>query len=473
MYKPENQYRCTIIRGKSQQDMENLLAFYAQMVTRYCPCNEDEFNSYCNRELAKKLFQTASYETLPDSNKKTIRNHLTEIAGKLLGLYWTSEEGIVYATEACNFLIEKADFPAYFKNLCLNFQFPNGTQKIQTIKERLDAGINFRPFCYIVALLYYAQSQPEKYLLTKQEIGYYVLNNLDVLQGKVSYKEVYTRIIEDRKNKVRRPALSGSHDWQHIKEQFNLLELSNIVCVDREFIWLNKNEAKAVQLFLAELEKPLFDICAFDLETPSGVTSMYSHWEKYFGTLNPKITECSTHFDSSSIEIADASEMLKKRGAVGLTTTEMGDQGEALVYKLECERIKNYKERLVNKVLLLGKTKGLGYDISSIEGSENPKHPEYARYIEVKTTIRVTEPTFNDIWSDSLNLTAKEWIAAEQYGAYYNIYRVYLTKTRAIIVRINNPYQKADSGEIEVYPTIYQMNFGKESIELKYNEAIS
>ena len=195
--------------------MENLLAFYAQMVVKYCPCTEEEFNNYCNRELAKKLFQVASYETLPDSNKKTIRNHLTEIAGKLLGLYWTSKEKLVYATEACDFLIEKADFPAFFKNLCLNFQFPNGTQKIQTIKERLEVGIKFKPFCFIVALLYYAQSQEEKYLLTKQEIGYYVLNNLDALQGNVSYKEIYDRIIADRKQKVHRQTLSGSHDWQH------------------------------------------------------------------------------------------------------------------------------------------------------------------------------------------------------------------------------------------------------------------
>ncbi len=29
MYNPESQYRCTIIRGKSQSDMEDLLPLYA------------------------------------------------------------------------------------------------------------------------------------------------------------------------------------------------------------------------------------------------------------------------------------------------------------------------------------------------------------------------------------------------------------------------------------------------------------
>ena len=34
------------------------------------------------------------------------------------------------------------------------------------------------------------------------------------------------------------------------------------------------------------------------------------------------------------------------------STTDLGNEGEALVFKLEQERVKFYKERLVNKVLL-------------------------------------------------------------------------------------------------------------------------
>jgi hypothetical protein len=150
------------------------------------------------------------------------------------------------------------------------------------------------------------------------------------------------------------------------------------------------------------------------------------------------------------------------------TSVDIGDDGEALVFRLEQDRVRNYKERLVNKVLLLGKTKGLGYDISSIEANENPIRPEFARYIEVKATKRVTEPSFNKEWLDSLNITAKEWVAAEQYGEYYNIYRVYFTKSKTIIVRIQNPYQRYKDEEIEVYPTIYQMNFGTNVIEKRY-----
>ena len=92
------------------------------------------------------------------------------------------------------------------------------------------------------------------------------------------------------------------------------------------------------------------------------------------------------------------------------------------------------------------------------------------RYIEVKSTKRVTEPSFDKLWMDSLNITAKEWIAAEQYGEYYNIYRVYFTKTKTFVVRINNPYQKFLEKKIEVYATTYQMNFDASVIEHRYAE---
>ena len=47
---------------------------------------------------------------------------------------------------------------------------------------------------------------------------------------------------------------------------------------------------------------------------------------------------------------------------------------------------------------------------------------------------------------------------------------VYFTKTKTIIVRIKNPYKQYSDGLIEVYPTIYQMNFGSNVIEKRYVE---
>ncbi len=471
-YNPEHQYRCTIIRGKSQTDMEDLLPLYANMIHKFCPCKEDAFRESCCRTLSKAFFSTESYDKLSDSNLKTVQNHLTEIAGTLLGLYYPVCEGgitYIYESESCKFLVENNDYPTFFKNLCLNFQFPNGAKWFKYIQEDMDAKIHIKPFCYVVSLLYYAQSQEDKVLLTKQEIGYYVLNNSDVLKGNVPVNVVYDRIISDRKNKIKREKLSGSHDWQHIKEQFNLLELANIVETDATYIWLNKDEAESIAIFINNKDNFKFDAYGYPISLTKDREKYLADWKAVYGSFNKELTNINAS-SNGGIIIVGRNEQTAKGGATK-TTIDIGDEGESLVFRLEQERVRKFKERLVNKVLLLGKTKGLGYDISSIEADENPKQPEFARYIEVKATKRTTEPNFdNTAWSDSLNLTAKEWIAAQQYGEYYNIYRVYFTKNKTFVVRIQNPFKKAEDGLIEVYPTIYQMNFGSDVIQKRYAE---
>ncbi len=462
MFEPEKQYRCTIIRGKSQSEMEDLLPFYAQVVHKNCPCTKADFDTRCNDQLAKFFFHIKEFQDLPPDNQKTIRNHITEIMGKLLGLYFTDEDGYVYESSSCAHLNENHDFPTFFKNICFKLQFPNVAASSKYIKQYMTDNIFFRPLCFVVSLLQYANNIGN-ILLTKQEIGYYVLNSLDVLQGKVSEIEVFERIMHDRQNNIRRPSLSGSHDWQHIKEMFNLLNLANIVFMDNSYIWLNKNEIKAIDIFRQNL-KPEFNIYNYSNSSTEDLKLIKEQWQKYYSSMDTAISLLKTKFEETSNDVAS----IRQRGAVGLSTIELGDQGEALVYQMEKERIRKFKERLVNKVLLLGKTKGLGYDICSLEADEDPEHPEFARYIEVKSTKRVTKPSFDNNWTDTLNLTTKEWVAAEQYRSYYNIYRVYFTREETIIVRIKDPFKLSTDGIIDVYPTIYQMNFGKTAIVKQY-----
>lgn len=470
-YTPEKQFRCTIVRGRSQNMMEDMLPIYAEIIHQLCPCSKELFVEGARKRLSKVLFKTDAYERLPYGNQKTVNNHLTETAGTLLCLYYYQKDpdsGIeyVYETESCMFILNKGDNPAFFKNLCLNLQFPNAAKKKPFVMRDIDNGLGIRPLCFVVSLLYYAQQQEEKELLSKQEIGYYALNNLDVLRGDASPEIVYQRIIQDRKDKIRRPKLQGENEWQHIQEQINLLELANIVEQDNRFLWLNKNEGAAIKLFLDTLGKELFDVYKFPLNNAADFKSLITEWRKYYGSVNDEIRILDTKFDTNIIVLGRDEQ--SAHSTATQSTIDLGDDGEALVYRLEQERVRKYKERLVNKVLLLGKTKGLGYDISSLEADENPEKPEFARYIEVKATKRVTEPSFVDNWTDSLNITSKEWIAAEQYGEYYNIYRVYFTKSKTIIIRIKNPFKKYLEDEMEVFPTIYQVNFGANVIEKRY-----
>ena len=79
MYRPENQHRCTIIRGKSQTEMEDLLPLYANIVHKYCPCNEEAFRRSAFSDLSFALFHVRNYVTLSENNFKTVKNHYTEI----------------------------------------------------------------------------------------------------------------------------------------------------------------------------------------------------------------------------------------------------------------------------------------------------------------------------------------------------------------------------------------------------------
>lgn len=369
---------------------------------------------------------------------------------------------LVYESDACRMFQNRMDGTLFFKNLCLNYQIPNGEKKIDKLYEDFSHSIQLKPFCFVVALLKEAEDRKTK--LLKQEIGFYALNNLDVLQGKVSAKEVVSRILKDRANKVKRSPLSGSYDWQHIKEQFNFLELTNMVEMDANRIWLNPSEKEAIELFIHKEKDFLVPPTQVNFETLDHLRSFISEWRIKKGAFSDELRTLKTHL--TTFEPFDEG---IRRTAIK-SSVDLGDEGEALVFKLEQDRIRAYKSRLVNKVLLLGKTKGLGYDICSLEGDENPKFPEFARYIEVKSTRRVTEPKFDKNWSDSLSLTSKEWVAAEQYGEYYNIYMVYFTKRKTIVVRIQNPFLQYQRDEIEVYPTAYQMNFGPSVIERRYDK---
>jgi hypothetical protein len=462
-FNPDIQYRCTIIRGKAQKELDNLLPAYANIVAEICPCTKDVFDQEFNDRLSKIIYDS-TFENLEENNQKTIRNHITEIAGKLFGLYYFDDQ-YIYESPSNQKLLEDNDQPAFFKNLCLNFQFPNGTQKIQTVEERINDGIKFKPFHFVLSLLSIAQKNG--ITITKDEIGYYVLNAKQVLQGTISIEDVLGTILKDRASNNIKKLDSGSFHTQHIREQLNLLTLANLIIIDGNNVILNKAENLIIDEFIKELNTPLkFNIFSYNLNNEDEKKQMYYDWSEYFGkiaVLNPEIL--STSIEALQREEIEKTKVEKK----GVDYTILGDEGEDYVFNLEKNRVSVFYPRLVNKVLLLGKQRGLGYDISSIEADENKEEPEFARFIEVKSTKRITEPDLNDnSWTDTVNLTRKEWIAAKQYRSAYNIYRVYFTPNATIVRKINDPFGKNEQGTITVLPTLYRMDFGSESIDKQY-----
>lgn len=118
MYDPSKQYRCTIIRGKSKKEMDDLLPAYAMVIDEICPCPIEDFDV---------KFNNAFQRFLPESDKikKTLDNHRTEISGKLFGMYYRSDDGMVYESQRTMKYLEDNDQPAFFKDVCFKMQFPN------------------------------------------------------------------------------------------------------------------------------------------------------------------------------------------------------------------------------------------------------------------------------------------------------------------------------------------------------------
>lgn len=471
MYNSSNQYRCTIIRGKSQKDVDNLLPAYAKIINDICPCSKSSFETQFNSRLSDLLPGTPT--------AKTLNNHRTEIAGKLFGMYYAAPsvyegEIYIYAGDRTLKFLEDQDQPAFFKDMCYKMQFPNGMTKGETVMERIHLNISVRPCCFVIEVLREAESRNME--LTKNDIGYYVLNSLDALTRTASPFEIVDAIQIDRMNgitahEIGDPTKEASYNLQHINEQINYMELANLIIVsDDGIVRLNAKEVSANSTFSSHWDDdPLFDVTAYDLSSVQGRQYFQQSWDEYYSALSTDSSLFTTKVSALIPETEQISEDSAGVGGDGGNTTELGDEGEAYVFEYEKKRVSSYDIKLASKVLALGKTKGLGYDIQSVIADVG-ENPEREKYIEVKSTKRVTAPDLNDpLWLDTVNVTRNEWIAAQKHGKYFSIFRVYFVRGGIVMYVIENPYQLSEDGTIEVKPTMYKIDFGNNAINRVIN----
>lgn len=462
MYDHTRQYRCTIIRGKSQKEMDDFLPAYAKVIDEVCPCDASDFETFFNNAFMRYLPES-------ERTKKTLDNHRTEISGKLFGMYFFSEDGKVYESERTQKFLADNDQPAFFKDICYKMQFPNGSQKISsTVMKRVADGIRVRPNAFLLKLLLIAQTA--KVDISKREVGYYVLNSLDVLQGNATPYEVMEAIAQDQKagNKrtINTPGKQNSYMWQHINEQMNYLELANLIRITNDKrVVLNPNEMPTIELFAADWDKkPAFDVYSYDLTSVKNRKRFQYAWDAYFA----RISSCAGQFATSAASLVVDVEAPEKTTATPVQTTnltEFGDEGEQIVYEYEKRRVASFNHRLANKVLSLGKTRGLGYDIQSVI-AEPGDMAEFVKYIEVKSTKRLTCPDINDdLWIDTLNITRNEWVAAQQHRDFYFIFRVYFTRDGISVFVLKNPMQKYQEGRLQVTPMTYRVDFSKIAVD--------
>lgn len=449
-FSPDKQYRCTIIRGKSISRMDDYLPVYAQILNEVCPIPAKDFD---------KVFDENLSHIIKDDDK-TIKNHRTENVDKLLGMYFENE-GIIYISERTKEFLKNNDQPAFFKSVCFKFQQPNGTQKIQTTKKKIIDGIKFKPYHFVLSLLKIASDK--KITLTKDEVSYYVLNALEVLQGSVSVDEVFKTILAARTKRIHNKVdTSKNYAWgyQHINEQFDYLELANLIRKDSKNIWLNSKESSAIELFIEDFKKPLaIDYSKYNLNTRDIGRTIEQEWREYFGAIT-EAEAAKLQTTLESLKTIPTTEIPR------ISLIELGDEGENFVLKIERDRVKAFNPRLVNKINHHGKTKGLGYDITSIEADRNKRNPEFTRYIEVKSTKRVHQPDFTDTL-DTITLTRNEWVAAEQHSNSFYIYRLYFTTKGIYLSVIKDPVKKNNDGILYATPIAYRIEFGDKAVDEK------
>ncbi|WP_270343397.1 protein NO VEIN domain-containing protein [Lactococcus petauri] len=452
-YNSDNQYRCTIIRGKAKNALDDLLPAYAQIINEITPIEKDIFKVQFNERLKR---------ILPRISKKTLDNHRTEIAGKLFGLFY-NENGVIYFSDRGKKFLEDGDQPSFFKEMCFKLQFPNGMDKIQTLQNNINNKVKIRPLCFVAKLL--LEANECQIILNQNEIGYYVLNNLDVLQGIATAAEVIDKIISDRANSISKELDSGSRAKQHIREQLNYLELANLIKISGGDIYPNLLE-KSLLLKFSEYSTHLsINPYEYNLSDDTSKIKFYHDWDIFYQSLTPN-TDIDFTTSLSALEYKIPKEDTTSFNyPKKLNTVELGDEGEKLVYQYELDRVSEFNRRLTNKVHMFGKTKGLGYDIQSIFANESD-NPEFVKYIEVKSTKRVTKPNFEEKeWQDVLNITRNEWVAAQQWGKSYEIYRVYFTQDGPMMIIIKNPFKKFEEEIISVFPVNYRLEFNGLSID--------
>ena len=259
IYNEKLQYRCTIIRGKSKNDLDSLLSKYATIIQEICPCSKEDFKKQFNEKLSKIL----------NSSKKTLDNHRTEIAGKLFGMFYTDVNETVYPSERTLRFLNSQDQPEFFKDICSRFQFPNGMDSTATLVKRVNDNISFKPFAFILEVLSIADKKG--FNISKNEVAYFILNSLQVLQSKIQPDDVVNKIIVYRNNdikvKVQTQGKETSYSMQHITEQLNLLELANLIRIEKGILFLNPLEKKAITYIRSLLNKKLaFDFLNYDLK---------------------------------------------------------------------------------------------------------------------------------------------------------------------------------------------------------------
>jgi hypothetical protein len=430
----DNYFRCAfIVRGRGQDKIDELLPIWASIVSKHSTKTEWEFNKKVDAELVR---------IAGGVTEKTAANYRTETLGKILGLYYTSTDGKVFASKRAETLLTTGDQFQFFKDLVCKMQVPSGISK--NAKHFIDKKISFMPSAFILICLEEAENAGLGFL-SKQEVFWYILSNLNVLQGRLKPKDLVKEISVGRRKWKYKKYLEGSRETQHANEMINLLKYANLIKVSGKngAITINSNEKDDIRRIIKYAEPGLgFQSYDYALSNPGDFKKFEQDWEKYFSApCFSDIKIFSTNYDKNfgkvEIEAFDDEDVSE---VFDVSTKEIGDTGERYVFNCERKIVRRKMPQEYRRVHLLSYIKGIGFDVQSVRLDNGPDKDDYI-YIEVKTTPRATKPSN---LCHLANLTENEYKAARQHGDNYYVYKVYLTPEGTFVFKLQNPYKARD-----------------------------
>lgn len=456
-YKTPDEYyfRLHHVRPRFKNDVENVLIYIAEELTKIGSAPRDEFI---------RLMNTAIYKYPGNANKKlkTINNWRTEISA-LFG-FIEYKDGIYFAGNRAIELAKNQDLVQSFKIFLYNFQYPGAHIKSKEVLEQIGHGIHFKPAQYILRLLKYANKVEKKSVgLTKFEICHCIFNDLRVTRDNEDVSLTWKRILENRQNNF-------SYDQtgdviRYAGDIVDYMEIADLLkTYDGRMYFLNTLEEESIIKFCESNEwfSDYDNLIENKKGTLKEVNACIVEWFKYVNR-NIENTDFSTDILSYIAENDDDYIKLQKSASYFIedksqtetiikdrieneiqefSTKEIGDIGENLIHGHECMRIKiGGREDLIHLIKRIPTQFAVGYDISSVELDERK------RYIEVKTTISSKPLHFNRI-----HLTKNEWNTANSTRDRYYVYRLMISKNERTLFLLQDPVGLYKSDKIDMVP---------------------
>lgn len=452
-------FRIHHVRPRFKGDIENVLIYMAEEITKVGEKPTDEFVSAVNAAIYR-------YPGNAHRELKTINNWRTEISA-LFGFIehtTTTDKPGRRAIE----LAERQDLVECFKVFLYNFQYPGAHIKPKNVLEQIEAGVHFKPAQYILKLLRHANKDGENSIgLTKFEVCHCIFNDLRVTRDNEGVEKTWERILQNRKNGYEYDQTGDV--IRYAGDIIDYMEIANLLkTYDSRMYYLNTLEEEAIIKFCESSEwfseydtmiehrdgsmesvkdctAGWFSYVNRDIQNTDFATDILAYIASDADELKALKDNITTEQDTMVSDLIDRDNELQRRIASyydAFTTKDIGDIGESLVHGHECMRVKiGGREDLIHLIKRIPTQFAVGYDISSVELDERK------RYIEVKTTISSKPLHFNRI-----HLTKNEWNTASSTHDRYYVYRLLLSKSERKLFLLQDPVGLYKKDLIDMIP---------------------